>query len=91
MADAAVVNASPLLVLSRSKRLPLLKLLGDQLVVPDAVAAELRAHSDEAARAMEHSMTHSDFTLLGNVARVSQRKMIATSASYSRYARIASS
>ena len=55
MADAAVVNASPLLVLSRSKRLPLLKLLGDHLVVPNAVAAELRAHSDEAARAMEEA------------------------------------
>lgn len=55
MADAAVVNASPLLVLARSKRLPLLKLLGDPLVVPDAVAAELRAHSDEAARAMEEA------------------------------------
>jgi predicted nucleic acid-binding protein len=48
-----VVNASPLLVLGRAGRLDLLKLLGERVLVPDAVATEVRAHSDEAARALD--------------------------------------
>jgi len=49
------VNASPLIVLARAGRLDLLKLDSDRIVVPAAVAEEIAAHSDEAARALaEH-------------------------------------
>jgi predicted nucleic acid-binding protein len=46
------VNASPLIVLARAGRIDLLRVLGDQLVVPVAVGEEVRAHSDEAARVL---------------------------------------
>jgi predicted nucleic acid-binding protein len=52
MPEAPVVNASPLIVLARAGRLDLLLLLGDRIVVPDVVAEEVKAHSDEAARAL---------------------------------------
>lgn len=48
-----MVNASPLVVLARAGRLELLRLLGERIVVPKAVAAEVRAHSDEAARSLD--------------------------------------
>jgi predicted nucleic acid-binding protein len=53
MADRAVVNASPLVVLSRAGRLELLRLVGDRIVIPQAVVEEVKGHSDEAARALE--------------------------------------
>lgn len=53
MAEPPVVNASPLLVLARAGRLDLLRLLGESVLVPTAVAAEVRAHSDEAVRALD--------------------------------------
>lgn len=53
MAEPAVVNASPLVVLARAGRLDLLRLLGERVIVPEAVAAEVKAHSDEAARALD--------------------------------------
>ena len=53
MAEPPVVNASPLVVLARAGRLDLLRLLGDRVVVPEAVAVEVDAHSDEAARALK--------------------------------------
>lgn len=53
MAEPPVVNAFPLIVLARAHRLDLLQLLGDRIVVPEAVANEVRVHSDEAARALE--------------------------------------
>jgi predicted nucleic acid-binding protein len=53
MADRAVVNASPLVILSRAGRLELLRLVGDRIVIPQAVVEEVKGHSDEAARALE--------------------------------------
>lgn len=53
MPERPVVNASPLVVLARARRLDLLRLLGDQVVVPAQVADEVRAHSDEAAHALD--------------------------------------
>lgn len=53
MPEPPVVNASPLVVLARAGRLDLLRLLGDRVFVPEAVAAEIRGHSDEAARALD--------------------------------------
>lgn len=56
MAEPPVVNASPLIVLSRAGHLDLLQLLADRIVVPAAVVEEVTAHSDEAARAIgEHA------------------------------------
>jgi len=52
MTDSPVVNASPLIVLSRAGRLDLLHHFSARVVVPVAVAAEVAAHSDEAARAL---------------------------------------
>jgi len=43
-------------VLARAGRLNLLQLTGERIVVPDTVAEEVKAHSDDAARALE---THS--------------------------------
>lgn len=53
MAEPPVVNASPLVVLARAHCLHLLQLLGDRVLVPEAVANEVRVHFDEAARALE--------------------------------------
>lgn len=52
MPEPAVVNASPLIVLSRAGRLDLLQLVADRVVVPAAVAEEITAHSDEAAHSI---------------------------------------
>jgi predicted nucleic acid-binding protein len=53
VADRVVVNSSPLIVLSRAGRIELLTLVGSPVHVPDSVSREVRAHSDEAARALE--------------------------------------
>lgn len=53
MAEPPVVNASPLIVLARAHRLDLLQILGDRVLVPEAVVDEVTVHSDEAARALE--------------------------------------
>ena len=54
MADAAVVDASPLIYLTEVGRLELLRLAGDAILVPEAVAEEVRRWGDEdpAARAL---------------------------------------
>lgn len=53
MADRIVVNASPLIVLSRAGRIDLLTLTGTPIHVPESVDREVRAHSDEAARILD--------------------------------------
>lgn len=53
MADRIVVNASPLIVLSRAGRIDLLTLAGTPVHVPASVGHEVRTHSDEAARVLE--------------------------------------
>ena len=47
MAEAPVVNASPLIHLSRAGFLPLLQLIGPRLIVPLPVADEVRAKGEE--------------------------------------------
>jgi len=55
LAEAAVVDASPPILLSRARQLDLLKILGPSIAVPTAVAAEIQAKAaDEAARALQH-------------------------------------
>ncbi|MCL4821248.1 MAG: DUF3368 domain-containing protein [Vicinamibacteria bacterium] len=46
MPDVAIVDASCLIVLGRAGRIDLLGELGTSLLVPEAVAAEVRAHPD---------------------------------------------
>lgn len=53
MTERIVVNASPLIVLSRAGRIDLLTLVGAQIHVPESVSREVRAHSDEAARVLD--------------------------------------
>ena len=53
MADQIVVNASPLIVLARARRIDLLTLAGTPIHVPESVSSEVRAHSDEAARVLD--------------------------------------
>lgn len=54
MAEAPVVDASPLILLSRARQIELLKVLGTRVVVPSAVVAEVQAKSsDEAVRALQ--------------------------------------
>jgi predicted nucleic acid-binding protein len=54
MSESAVVNASPLIYLARSPFLHLLQLAAPEVLVPQAVAAEIlaRGSSDPAARAL---------------------------------------
>ncbi len=47
MAEAAVVNASPLIYLTEVARLELLRLAGDEILVPRAVADEVRRWGDD--------------------------------------------
>lgn len=52
MAEPPVVDASPLVLFARVGRLDLLREAGDRILVPAAVAGEVRAHSDEGSRAL---------------------------------------
>jgi predicted nucleic acid-binding protein len=54
LAEAAVVNASPLIYLSETAQLELLRLAADEVLVPRAVADEVRrwGNDDPAARAL---------------------------------------
>ena len=51
--DQIVVNASPLIVLTRAGRIDLLTLAGTPIHVPESVSREVRAHSDDAARVLD--------------------------------------
>jgi predicted nucleic acid-binding protein len=51
--DQIVVNASPLIVLARAGRIDLLTLVGTPIHVPESVSREVRAHSDDAAQALD--------------------------------------
>ncbi len=54
MAERAVVNASPLIFLSRAGLMDLLQLISSEVVVPEAVAFEIevRGNSDPTAQAL---------------------------------------
>ncbi|MCM3900761.1 MAG: hypothetical protein ND866_03575 [Pyrinomonadaceae bacterium] len=54
MAELAVVNASPLIFLSRAGLLDLLQLLSSEIIVPEIVAREIRfrGESDPTAQAI---------------------------------------
>lgn len=49
MADSLVVDASPLIVLSRAGRIDLMTVLGTPIHVPESVRFEVQSHLDEAA------------------------------------------
>jgi predicted nucleic acid-binding protein len=55
VSEVWIINASPVIVLAKVGLLPLLKELADELVLPDAVAAEVLAgpESDPARKAVE--------------------------------------
>lgn len=54
MAEPPVVDASPMILLAKIGRLDILRLAGETLVVPEPVAAEVRAYRDDAgARALD--------------------------------------
>lgn len=55
VAEHPAVNASPLIFLAHANLLQLLKLLGEEVLVPDAVAEEIRRRGpqDPTARALE--------------------------------------
>ena len=57
MANSAIVNASPLIFLTRSGHLELLKTFADEVWVPDPVAEEIlrREQHDITARAIEET------------------------------------
>ena len=54
MAERAVVNASPLIFLSRAGLIDLLQLVSSEVIVPEAVATEIevRGENDSTARAL---------------------------------------
>jgi len=52
MTEPPVVDASPLVILARAGHLDLLQAISERVIVPAAVANEVMAHSDEAARAI---------------------------------------
>ena len=55
MPDQAVVNASPLIFLAKAGRLEFLQLAAPEILVPAAVAAEIRQYDadDPAVQALE--------------------------------------
>jgi len=53
MADPLVVDASPLIALTRAGKIQLLSLLGTPIHVPESVRAEVQAHLDEAASILD--------------------------------------
>lgn len=57
MSETAIVNASPLIYLARTKFLHLLKLAAPEILIPRSVAAEVAARgpSDPAARALSET------------------------------------
>lgn len=57
MAERAVVNASPLIFLSRAGLLDLLQLLSSEIIVPEIVASEIeiRGKSDPTAQAIANT------------------------------------
>lgn len=57
MADKAIINASPLIFLSRSHHLDLLQAFANEIWVPEPVATEIlrRGQQDIAARAIEQT------------------------------------
>jgi predicted nucleic acid-binding protein len=74
VSEAWVVNASPLILLARVDRLELLQRLAPDILVPDAVIAEIRAgqHKDlTAAKALDWTQTYrvQDFPPVASVER----------------------
>ena len=57
MAEQAIINASPLIFLSRSRHLDLLQLFAEEIWVPEPVAGEIRRRGmrDITARAIEET------------------------------------
>lgn len=57
MPERPVANASPLIFLAKAKLLDLLQVVGDEIVVPEAVAQEIqrRGQTDPTAQALENT------------------------------------